>query len=199
MFALTTHSRRTREQLGVEGPDNPQLRSAIVALEQAQLDLAFSSLIAPANGVIENFTIDLGHYAQSGQPLATFITAHDVWIEADMRENNISNIEPGATVEFTLDVVPGRVFSGTVRSVGYGVSTGGSSSRGELPTVSSSKGWLRDPQRFPVIIGLNQGAAVGYRRAGGQADVVVYTGKNPILNSIAWVQIRFRSWLSYVR
>ena len=62
---------RAKEQLGEEGPDNPQLRAAIVALEQAQLDRAFSSLIAPDRGVIENFTIDLGHYAVAGQPLAT--------------------------------------------------------------------------------------------------------------------------------
>jgi multidrug resistance efflux pump len=143
--------------------------------------------------------VDVGHYAQAGQPLATFISTHDVWIQADMRENNISNVEPGDRAELVLDVAPGRVFKGTVRSIGYGVSSGGPTNRGDLPTVSSSKGWLRDPQRFPVIIGFNEQEARGLRRAGGQADVIVYTGKHPILNATGWLRIRLKSLVSYVR
>ena len=83
--------------------------------------------------------------------MATFVSSEGLWIQADMRENNISRIEAGDPVEFALDVAPGRVFSGTVRSVGYGVSTAGGLDRGDLPTVSSSQGWLRDPQRFPEL------------------------------------------------
>ena len=188
-----------KEQLGAVGPDNPDLRAAVVALEQAQLNLAFTTLYAPSRGVIESFNIDVGHYAQAGQPLATFISTHDAWIQADMRENNISNIEAGDRAEFVLDVAPGRVFRGTVRSVGYGVGSQSGTTRGELQTVSSSKGWLRDPQRFPVIIGFEDPEVEGRLRAGGQVDVIVYTGDHPILNAIAWVNLRVRGLLSYVR
>jgi multidrug resistance efflux pump len=187
------------QQLGVEGPDNPDLRAAVAALEQAQLDLAFTTLHAPATGVVEHFNIDIGHYAQAGQPLATFVTTNDVWIQADMRENNISNIEPGDPAEVILDVAPGQIFRGTVRSVGYGVSTGREGSRGELVSVSQSTGWLRDPQRFPVIIRLDQNDARGLLRVGGQANVVVFTGNNWILNVIARLRIRLSSVVSYVR
>ncbi len=190
---------KAQEQLGAVGPDNPDLRAAMVALEQAQLDLAFTTLYAPSRGVIESFNVDVGHYAAAGQPLATFITIHDVWIQADMRENNIANIKPGARAEFVLDVAPGRVFSGTVRSVGFGVGSQGGTSRGELQTVSSSQGWLRDPQRFPVIIEIEPGEAAGLLRVGGQADVIVYTGNHHILNAIGWVNLRIRGLLSYVR
>jgi multidrug resistance efflux pump len=190
---------RAKEQLGAEGPDNPQLRAALAALERAQLDLAFTSLYAPARGAIESFNVDVGYYASPGQPLATFVSSQGLWIQADMRENNISNIEVGDPVEFALDVAPGRVFGGTVRSVGYGVSTQGGVNRGDLPTVSSSQGWLRDPQRFPVIIGLDSPETEGLVRAGGQADVVVYTGRHPLLNTLARWRIRLRSWVSYVR
>jgi len=190
---------KAKEELGEIGPDNPELRGALVALEQAQLDLAFSTLHAPARGVIESFSVDVGYYAQAGQPLATFISSHDIWIQADMRENNISNIEPGDEAEFTLDVAPGRVFTGTVRSVGYGVTPQGSQSGGALPTISSAQGWLRDPQRFPVIIDLNSDEVAGLLRVGGQADVVVYTSGNVILNPIAWLRLRLVSLLSYVR
>jgi multidrug resistance efflux pump len=190
---------KAKEQLGEVGPDNPDLRAALTALEKAQLDLAFTTLYAPSRGVIESFNVDLGHYAAAGQPLATFITTHDVWIQADMRENNIANIKPGARAEFVLDVAPGRVFKGTVRSVGFGVGSQGGSSRGELQTVSSSQGWLRDPQRFPVIIGLESDEAAGFLRVGGQADVIVYTGNYHVLNAIGWVNLRIRGLLSYVR
>jgi multidrug resistance efflux pump len=191
---------KAKEQLGITGPENPQLRAAVAALEQAQLDLAFTTLHAPMRGAIESFNIDVGHYAVSGQPLATFVSTTDVWIQADMRENNISNVEKGDPVEFVLDVAPGRVFKGSVRSVGYGVSSGsGGTNRGELPSVQSSQGWLRDPQRFPVIIGFERGTAAGLLRVGGQADVIIYTGRNPILNLIGKLHLRVRSLLSYVR
>ena len=142
---------------------------AIAALEQAQLNLSFSTIRAPADGVIESYNIDVGFYATAGQPLATFLSPREVWIQADMRENNISNIKPGDRVEFALDVAPGRIFKGEVRSVGYGVATESGTTRGDLPTVSSSRGWLRDPQRFPVIIGLDSPETEGLVRAGGQA------------------------------
>jgi multidrug resistance efflux pump len=150
---------KAKQQLGSTGPNNPQLRAAIVALEQAQLDLAFTTLYAPTNGAIESFNVDVGHYAAAGQPLATFVSATDVWIQADMRENNISRVKIDDRVEFVLDVAPGHVFRGTVRSVGYGVSSAGGSNRGDLPAVQGSQGWLRDPQRFPVIIGFVRAAA----------------------------------------
>jgi multidrug resistance efflux pump len=190
---------RAKEQLGVEGPENPQLRAAVAALEQAQLNLAFSSLRATGRGAIESFNVDLGFYAQAGQPLATFVANHGMWIQADMRENNISNIEVGDPVEFVLDVAPGRIFSGKVRSVGYGVGTSDKIDRGNLPTVSGQQGWLREPQRFPVIVAFDPGETVGLLRSGGQVDVTVYTGGRPILNAIAKLRLRLRSLTSYVR
>lgn len=190
---------KAKQQLGTSGAENAQLRAAVVALEQAQLDLAFSSIYAPSKGVIESFNVDVGFYGQAGQPLATFVSTHDVWIQADMRENNIANIELGEEVEFALDIAPGSIFNGTVRSIGYGVSSGESNNRGDLPTVSNSQGWLREPQRFPVIIGIDDEEALKLIRSGGQADVLIYASGNPILNLIGWLQIRISSWLSYVR
>ena len=190
---------KAKQQLGTTGPDNPQLRAAIAALEQAHLDLAFTTIYALTNGAIESFNVDIGFYAAAGQPLATFVSTSDVWIQADMRENNISRVEIGDRVEFVLDVAPGRVFRGKVRSIGYGVSSAGGTSRGDLPTVQGSQGWLRDPQRFPVIIEFDRGTAAGLLRAGGQADVIIYTGSRPILNAIGWIHLRLRSLLSYVR
>ena len=191
---------KAQQELGTIGPENPELRSAIVALEQAQLDLYFTEIRAPREGVIESFSIDEGYYSQAGQPLATFLAAEDVWLQADLRENNMSNMQIGDSVEFTLDIAPGEIFIGYVRSLGYGVSVGTPTSRGDLPTISGSKGWLREPQRFPVIIEMSDPRVSSLLRIGAQADVVVYTNhKYPILDKIGHWQIQINSWLSYVR
>jgi multidrug resistance efflux pump len=189
---------KAQQQLGISGPENAQFRAALVALQEAQLDLAFSTIYAPANGVIESYNLDLGYYSQEGQSMAMFVSKTDLWIEADMKENNISNMKIGDKVELLLDVEPGVIHEGTVRSIGYGVNTG-YADRSELPNVKSSSGWLRDPQRFPVIISFDNNKLIKHSRLGGQVDVVVYTGDNGLLNTIGSWRIRLNSWLSFLR
>lgn len=189
---------RAKQSLGESGPDNPKIRRAIQNLEKAQLDLEFSTVIAPTDGVIESFDVDLGYYASAGQPITTLISSSDVWIQANMKENNLSKMHIDDKVEFTLDIAPGKVFSGKVRSLGFGVATD-QTNKGGLPSISDKKGWLQDPQRFPVIISSDDPNVKDLYRLGGQVDVVVYTGGNFILNAIASFRIRLITMLSYVR
>ncbi len=190
---------RAKQSLGDSGPDNAKIRVAIQDLEKAILDLEFSTIIAPTDGVIESFDLDLGYYAATGQPLTTLISGTDIWIQADMKENSLSLMNIGNPVKFTFDIDPGKVYEGTIRSLGHGVATD-QTNKGGLPNVSSKKGWLRDPQRFPVIISIeNNHELLNQIRIGGQVDVVVYTGDSFILNSIASFRIKFNSWLSYAR
>ena len=189
---------KAEQQLGISGSENAQFRAALVTLQEAQLDLAFSTIYAPANGVIESYNLDLGYYSQAGQSMAMFVSTTDLWIEANMKENNISNMDIGDKVELLLDIEPGVIHEGTVRSIGYGVSTG-YANRSELPDVESSSGWLRDPQRFPVIISFDNNKLISTSRLGGQVDVVVYTGDSGLLNTIGSWRIRLNSWLSFIR
>ena len=70
---------------------------------------------------------------------------------------------------------------------------------GGLATVKGSSGWLRDSQRFPVVIKFDDESASGYRNFGGQVDVQIYTQQsNTVLNALQWLWIRLMSWLSYV-
>lgn len=190
---------KAKEALGATGPDNADLRLAIAQLESAQLDLAFSTVIAASAGMVESFNLTVGYFAAAGSPLATLVTAVDVWIQADMRENNLGHIDIGDPVELSLDVMPGRIIKGTVRSVGFGVSDGRNSNAGDLPSIAPSMGWVREPQRFPVIIALDGEEIRGLGRIGGQASVIVFTGRNFVLNAIGRLQIRIAALLSYVR
>ena len=189
---------RAKEQLGKEGDDNPALQSAVAALEQAQIDLKRTTIYAPGLGLITNLKIDVGHYANAGTPVMTFVSGSDVWIQANMRENSIGHVKPGNEVELVLDVAPGKIFKGVVKSVGVGVAQGSGESLGQLQAIKTTSGWLRDAQRFAIIIDFADDKAYGYRRVGGQADVQIYTGDHAILNALGWLWIRLLSMLSFV-
>ena len=195
--AAEAELQKAKEQLGSEGQDNPRIKAALSTLKQARIDLERTTISAPTLGVITDVRIDEGHYAQAGQPLMTFISATDVWIQANMRENSIGNIKEGDSAEIVLDIAPGRVFPGKVSSIGYGAGQGRDESLGSLRTIEGQSGWLRDAQRFPVIIDFADDSARSLRRVGGQADVTVYTGDNWILNALGWLWIRLMSMLSY--
>jgi multidrug resistance efflux pump len=191
---------RAKQQLGPEGQSNPRIRDALAALRQARIDLAHTKIRAPSDGGITNLKIDQGYYASKGTPVMTFVSFDDVWIQANLRENSIFHVKPGDRVELTLDTVPGRIFRGTVFSSGFAVQPPSGADVGEAVVIRGSSGWLRDAQRFPVIIYFDRdNFPRGYRRAGGQADVQIYTQKsNWLLNGLGWLRIRLSSWFSYV-
>jgi len=134
----------------------------------------------------------------------SFIAGNSVWLSAYLRENQLGNVVPGNEVRVTFDLLPGRVFDGVVDSVGWGVTNGGGETpAGNLPDVQSQKGWLREPQRFPVRIVLKEevGNALGALplRNGAQANVLILTNPNSwIMNPLGRLWLRIVSWVSYV-
>lgn len=190
---------KAKVQLGITGPQNPQIRIAINQLETAQLDLEFTNLYANFDGYIESFNVDIGYYCNAGAALATIVSSESKWIQADLKENNLSYLETGDSVHYFFDVAPGRIFSGKIRSIGYGVNSGNSTNKGELPTIKSSSTWLREPQRIPVIIDISNPEAFNLSRNGGQVDIVVFSGDNKWLNKIGEFQLWLNSKLSYIR
>ena len=189
---------KAKQSLGKSGQENPRIRSAIAALAKAQLDLSRTKIVAPSHGGITNLQVDVGHFASAGQPVMTFIGVDDVWIQANLRENSIANIKQGDAVEIALDVAPGKIFTGTVGSIGFAADAGSTGAIGDLATIEGKTGWLRDAQRFPVFITFDDDSARGYRRLGGQADVQIYTSNNWFVNPLGWIWIRLMSWLSFI-
>ena len=86
---------KAKQQMGVEGEENPKFQSAHAVLRKAKLDLTRTKIHAPSQGGITNLQVDVGHYASPGTPLMTFISVDDVWIQANFRENSVANIKPG--------------------------------------------------------------------------------------------------------
>lgn len=189
---------KAKQALGAEGNKNPRIRSAMAKLKQAQLDLSRTVIVAPGQGGITNLQVDTGYFANTGAPVMTFVEWGNVWVQVNLRENNLANIAVGNAVDISLDVNPGTIYHGKVSSIGFAVDTSTTGAIGGLATVESSTGWLRDAQRFPVMITFDDDSAKGMLRLGGQADVQVYTGENWFVNSMGWLWIRVLSLLSYV-
>src|SRR5687768_115713 len=193
---------RARVRLGESGADNAKVRQALALLEQARLDLRNATVVAPADGVVTNLRLASGQYANRGSPVLTFIEDGRRWITAEMRENQLGNIDPGDEVGIVFDDQPGRVFSGRVDSIGWGISQGGEAPTGTLPDVPPPGGWLREPQRFPVRIvvdPVDKDDPQPPSRSGAQANIVVYTKERSIFNPIARLWLRAIAIVSYAR
>jgi multidrug resistance efflux pump len=190
---------QARESEGGSGEDNARLRSAAAALEKAELDLTKTKVHATSAGLVTDLRIEAGQFAGAGSPQLTLIALSDLWINAEMTENNLGHLQPGTPVSIVLDARPGHVYRGKVRSIGYGISVGQGTPPGSLPTVENSRDWLRAAQRFPVVVEFEPGELENYRglRVGGQAEVMAFpTAGNP-LNLLGRAFLRVMSWLSF--
>jgi len=193
---------RAKEQLGEEGVENPKIQRALAALAEAELNLEWTELKAPAEGVVSNLLIAPGTYAYAGRELLNFLDATDIWIEAYMTENNLGLAQVGSTVEVALDMHPGKIVPGVIQSFSSGVSVSGSDAPGQLASAPTTKGFLREPERFPVRIilpGYEAGSTEDDLRfqLNGQADIIMYLSDSTLLNMVGRAYIRVVSILSY--
>lgn len=195
--------RRAEANLGAPGMNNPKVRQAIAALDQARLDLRNTTVIAPATGIVTNLRLAKGQFVSPGQPLLSFLESGPRWISADLRENQLGNVRPGQEVLIALDIMPGKLFHGKVHSVGFGVSQGDEAPTGQLSSNPPDQGWLRDPQRFPVRILLEpedaKKSGIDVGRSGAQANVIIFTEEDSIMNPIGRLWMKVVALLSYLQ
>jgi multidrug resistance efflux pump len=149
---------------------------------------------------VTDLRADVGNFAQAGGPVMTLIATHDLWISADLTENNLGNVDPGDEAAIVLDILPGHVFKGRVRSIGGGVAAGKSSPAGSLPTVENNRDWLRQAQRVPVAVEFDAAELpkLSSVRVADRPSVLVYSGNNPVINLLGACYIRIMSWVSYL-
>ena len=198
LAAAQANLEKAIQDLGETGDENSRILQAQAALDQAELDLNRTTIRAPDDGLLTDVRVDRGNFAGAGAPQMTFIAIHNIWVQADFTENNLGNIDPGDRVEIVFDALPGRVISGRVRGSGFGVAVD-SAPLGNLPTIENDRQWLRDAQRFPVLVEfqLEDSSKQLNIRVGSQASVIVYTGNNWLFNFVGKIYIRFASLLTY--
>ena len=198
--AAESEVQRAIEQMGGEGENNAKLKTAESAVEQAELDLANTTVKASTDGVITDLRAEVGQYAAAGNPVMTLIAINDIWIMADFTENNLGHLRVDTPVEIVIDAIPGEVFSGSIRSIGLGISAGQPPPPGTLPTIQNNRDWLRQAQRYPVMIQFEKEELERLReniRIGGQAEAIAYSDESAFTKLIGKLFIRIMSWFSY--
>ena len=186
---------------GDDDSNNGILKSARAAVDKAELDVSRTVVRASTKGLITDLRSDIGLFAATGSPVVTLISLNDLWVSAQFKENNLGHLRRGSPVEILFDALPGKVFEGKVRSVGYGVGSGQASPKpGTLPIINNNRDWLRQSQRFPVIVTFDPLASdemTRQLRIGGQASVIVYTQGDGFLKTLGRAYMRFMSIMSY--
>ena len=147
------------------------LRAAQADLATAELNVEYSIVRAPTDGVVSKRSVEIGQVVQPGQPLLALVPLQDVWVIANFKETQLTRIRPGQKAEVRVDSFPGTVFVGTVNSI----SAGTGSRFSLLPPENATGNWVKVVQRVPVKIQLD-GKTAGNpqpRRTGLSAVVTV--------------------------
>ena len=196
--AAEANVEKARQDLGKTGEQNSRILQARSALAQAALNLERTIVRAPEDGLVTDVRVNKGNYANASAPQMTFVALDNIWVQADFTENNLGHIRAGNTARLVFDALPGKVFNGKVRELGFGVSVD-SAPLGSLPTIENNRDWLRSAQRYPVLIDFDlQDKQLASRlRVGSQVTVVVHTGENALLNTLANLQLWLNSFLTY--
>ena len=124
--------------------------SALAARDQAALQLSYTKIIAPSDGVVSKKDVEVGQLVQAGQPLFSIVPLSDVWVTANLKETQLSHVNAGDRVAVTVDTYPGRKFYGRVESLSP--ATGATFSL--LPPDNATGNFTKVVQRVPVRIRL---------------------------------------------
>jgi membrane fusion protein, multidrug efflux system len=126
-------------------------RAKQAAVEQAELNLQYTNIVAPASGEVMK-SVEVGMNVQPGQQLASIVPLDDIWVTANFKETQLKDMHPGQRVEIKADS-NGRTYQGHVDSI-----SGSSGARlSLLPPENATGNYVKVVQRVPVKIVLDPG------------------------------------------
>jgi membrane fusion protein (multidrug efflux system) len=131
-----------------------QVKLAEEQLRQAELNLGYTVIKAPADGYVTKKNVMPGNQIQAGQPLMAVVNLDELKVIANYKETELARIRPGQKVRIKVDSYPGRSFNGTVDSIMAG--TGVTFSL--FPAENATGNYVKVVQRIPVRIVLEPGA-----------------------------------------
>jgi len=152
--------------------------SAIAAVEQARanlaaadLQLSYTTIVAPVDGVVTRKSVEIGQIAQPGQGLLVLVPLRDIWVTANFKETQLAKVRPGQRAEVKVDMY-GKTFTGHVDSI-----AGATGSRlSLLPPENATGNFVKVVQRIPVKIVLDLVPPdKRVLRPGMNADVTIVT------------------------
>lgn len=178
--AAVAHARAAAEaehdQIGVLDSSKVQAKADLDAaqaqLALAESDLANAKIVAPIAGVIGNRTVRTGQYVRAGAQVMAVVPLPLVYVVANFKETQISNMRRGQTVQISIDALPGIDFEGRIDS--FAPASGSLFSL--LPPENATGNYTKIVQRIPVkILVRGEIAKVALLRPGMSAGVVIDT------------------------
>lgn len=165
-------------------------------LEDAQFNLAQCKMVAPADGYVVNWQVQVGTMLVP-MPLAaagTFVNVSDTAVAAVFPQNWLSNVEPGDDVEMVLNPYPGRIFLGKVDYVISATGGGQFTTTGTIPNAAR----IGSDGLYAVRINFSDDAVARKLSLGSGGSAVIYTNKGKATHVISKVAMRMKKWLLYV-
>ena len=139
-------------------------------LEAARLNLSYCVIAAPIDGYIAQKNIQLGDRVQPGQALMAVVPLGKIYIEANFKETQLTNVRIGQPASISADIYPGYVYTGKVSGIRAG--TGAAFSL--IPPENATGNWIKVVQRIPVKIELDRPPPPDHPlRVGASLDVTI--------------------------
>lgn len=149
---------------------HPLVEEAQAALDRAQLNLSYTVIKAPIDGVVTRVEqLQVGDYIAASAPVFALVATHDTWIEANFKEVQLARMQPGQSATVRIDRFPNKKFSAQVVSL----SPGTGSQFSLLPPENATGNWVKVVQRVPVRLRLTDVDPNFMLQAGLSADVKV--------------------------
>jgi len=132
--------------------DRPIVQQAAAALEAAKLDLSYTEIRAPLTGIITRKSVHVGNRIQPGEPLMAIVPVDRLYVTANFKETQLTDVRVGQPVEIEADIYPGFVYKAHIDSISVG--TGAAFAL--LPPENATGNWVKVVQRVPVKVVLNE-------------------------------------------
>jgi len=117
-------------------------------VDQAQLNLSYTKIVAPIDGIVSKKNVDSGTNLSIGQDLLTIVPLDNLWVTANFKETQLEKMQVGQPVEIKVDALGGRKFQGYVKQIG-----GATGSRLSLfPPENATGNYVKVVQRIPVRV-----------------------------------------------
>ena len=157
------------ENLPVE--QHPRYLTAQTTYDQAVVDLKATTIRAPASGIVSNMKLQVGEYTQAGKPIFSLIENQPIWVEANLKETQLTHILPGQQATIVADAYPNKTWESVVSSIAP--ATGAEFSI--LPPQNASGNWVKVVQRIPINLVITDQTNGPQLRAGMTVSVRIDT------------------------